>query len=302
LGTHLCDVGNAIGMRRFERFNTREGKSNMSVDSKIEIQAVAESQHSPSPSPFAKVVGFFEEITNLTKFTARFFVEVVKPPYEFREFLKQCFVIGYKSLPIVILTGLIMGLVLTIQSRPTLAEFGAVSWLPAMVAVSIVREIGPVITALIFAGKVGSSIGAELASMKVTEQIDAMEVSGINPFKYIVVTRVMATTIMLPLLVVLSCSISIYGAFLGVNLQGNVSFMLFWSQVFDSLVFMDLIPTLIKTVFFGFAIGLIGCYKGYTSNRGTEGVGIAANSAVVTASISVFILDMIAVQTTSLLI
>src|ERR1700739_3063175 len=137
--------------------------------------------------------GFFEEVAQLTLFTLRFFKEVVKPPYEFKEVVKQSYLIGYKSLALVAITGLIMGLVLTIQSRPTLAEFGAESWLPAMVAVSIVREIGPVITALIFAGKVGSGIGAELASMKVTEQIDAMEVSGMNPFKYLVVTRVVAT-------------------------------------------------------------------------------------------------------------
>ena len=126
-----------------------------------------------------------------------------------------------------------MGLVLTIQSRPTLAEFGAESWLPAMVGVSIVREIGPVITALICAGKVGSSIGAELASMKVTEQIDAMEVSGINPFKYIVVTRVLATTLMIPLLVIFSDAIALFGSYLAVNIKGDVTFTLFFAKVFD---------------------------------------------------------------------
>src|SRR5690606_18538246 len=108
--------------------------------------------------------------------------------------------IGYRSLSLVGITAFIMGLVLTIQSRPTLVEFGAESWLPAMVSVSIIREIGPVITALIFAGKIGSRIGAELGSMKVTEQIDAMEVSGTNPFKYLVTTRILSTTLMLPLL------------------------------------------------------------------------------------------------------
>ena len=195
-----------------------------------------------------------------------------------------------------------MGLVLTIQARPGLAEFGAESWLPAMVAVSIIREIGPVITALIFAGKVGSGIGAELASMKVTEQIDAMEVSGINPFKYIVVTRIVSATLLLPLLVVLADAISLYGAYIGVNLKGDVSFYLFFLQVFDKLSFTDVFPAVIKTFFFGFAVGLIGCYKGYNANKGTEGVGEAANSAVVLGSLSVFILDMIAVQITSLFI
>ena len=153
----------------------------------------------PSDSIFRR---FFLEVSSLTIFTLRFFKEVFKPPYEFNELMKQSFLIGYKSLPLVGITGFIIGLVLTIQSRPTLAKFGAESWLPAMVAVSIIREIGPVITAFIFAGKVGSGIGAELASMNVTEQIDAMQVSGTNPFKYLVVTRVLSATLMLPLLVV----------------------------------------------------------------------------------------------------
>ncbi len=243
---------------------------------------------------------FFEEITLLTKFTFRFFKEVIKPPYEFNEFVKQSYLIGYKSFPLVAITGLIMGLVLTIQSRPTLAQFGAESWLPAMVAVSIVREIGPVITALIFAGKVGSGIGAELASMKVTEQIDAMEVSGINPFKYLVVTRIVSATVMLPVLVSAANAISLYGAYIGVNLEGDVSFRLFFAQVFDKLSFTDVFPGIIKTFFFGFAVALISCYKGYNSNKGTEGVGKAANSAVVFGSLFIFILDMIAVQVTSL--
>lgn len=243
---------------------------------------------------------FFIEVSSLSIFTLRFFKEVLKPPYEFNELMKQSFLIGYKSLPLVAITGFIIGLVLTIQSRPTLAKFGAVSWLPAMVAVSIIREIGPVITALIFAGKVGSGIGAELASMNVTEQIDAMQVSCTNPFKYLVVTKVLAATLMLPVLVVFADAIGLLGSYAGVNLKGDVSAYLFFSQIFQSLGFKDLFPAFIKTFFFGFAVGLIGSYKGYNSNNGTEGVGKAANSAVVFASLMVFIIDMIAVQITSL--
>ncbi len=243
---------------------------------------------------------FFEEVSALTHFTIHFFKEVFLPPYEWKEFLKQSFLIGYKSMPLVGITGFIMGLVLTIQARPTMSTFGAESWIPAMVAVSIVREIGPVITALIFAGKVGSGIGAELASMKVTEQIDAMEVSGTNPFNYIVVTRIAAATIMLPLLVIIGDAIGLCGSYLGVNIQGDVSFHLFFLQVFGKLDFSDVMPAVIKTFFFGFAVGLIGCYKGYNANKGTEGVGKAANAAVVFASLLVFIIDMIAVQLTSL--
>jgi phospholipid/cholesterol/gamma-HCH transport system permease protein len=199
------------------------------------------------------------------------------------------------------ITAFIMGLVLTIQSRPTLVEFGAESLLPSMVAVSLIREISPVITALICAGKIGSGMGAELGSMRVTEQIDAMEVSGTNPFKYLVVTRVGATTIMLPILSSISNAISLYGSCLGVNIRGAVSWNLFWTQVFDSLSFGDVMPSLVKTFFFGFAIGLVGCYKGYFSKKGTEGVGRSANSAVVAASLLVFVLDLIAVQISDLL-
>jgi phospholipid/cholesterol/gamma-HCH transport system permease protein len=170
-----------------------------------------------------------------------------------------------------------------------------------MVGIAIVREIGPVITALIFAGKIGSSIGAELGSMKVTEQIDAMEVSGTNPFKYLVVTRVLAATLMLPILVILSDAISLYGAYLGVNIRGTTSFDLFFKQVFDALSFSDVSPAVIKTFFFGFAVGMIGCYKGYNSQKGTEGVGRSANSAVVVSSLLVFIIDLIVVQITDLL-
>ena len=243
---------------------------------------------------------FFTEVALLTNFTTNFFKQLFIPPYEFNELVKQCYIIGCKSLPLVGITGFIMGLVLTIQSRPTLAQFGAESWLPAMVAVSILREIGPVITALICAGKVGSGIGAELASMKVTEQIDAMEVSGINPFKYIVVTRIVATTLMIPLLVIFSDVIALAGSWLAVNIKGDVTFNLFFALVFDKLTFIDIFPSLIKTFFFGFAIGLIGCYKGYNSSKGTEGVGASANSSVVFASLFVFIIDMIAVQITSI--
>ena len=261
----------------------------------IEIAA----KPSPGKSTFTGLRSFFEDIALLVLFTLRFFRKVLQPPYEISEFLKQSYLIGNKSLSLVGITGFIMGLVLTIQSRPTMVQFGAESWLPAMVAVSIVREIGPIITALICAGKVGSGIGAELASMRVTEQIDAMQVSGTDPFKYIVVTRVLAATIMIPVLTIFSDAFSFYGSFLGVNLRGDVSLTLFFSQAMTRLEFVDVLPAFIKTFFFGFAIGLIGAYKGYNANSGTEGVGKAANSAVVMASLSVFIVDLVAVQITS---
>lgn len=244
---------------------------------------------------------FFGETGALAKFGGRFFTEFSFKRFEFKEFMRQCFFIGYNSLPLSAITAFIMGLVITIQARPTLVEFGAEAWLPKMATLSLIREICPVITALIVAGKVGSGIGAELGSMKVTEQIDAMEVSGTNPYRYLVITRVLATTLMVPLLVICADAISLWGAWLGNNLKGVISWDLFKNQVMQSLEFGDLIPSITKSFFFGFVIGIVACYKGFTTTSGTEGVGRSANSAVVVASLLIFVLDFIAVEISDML-
>ncbi|MBS1637522.1 MAG: ABC transporter permease [Bacteroidetes bacterium] len=241
------------------------------------------------------------ETADIYRFALRFFKEGFRPRYEFGELIRQCYYIGNKTLGLVGITGFIMGLVITIQSHPSMEAFGAESWLPSVVSVSLVREIVPVITALICAGKIGSGIGAELGSMKVTEQIDAMEVSGTNPFKYLVVTRVFATMLMIPLLVILSDTIGLYGAYLGVNMKQVVSFHLFTNQVFEKLTYADVMPSIIKSFFFGFAIGIIGCFKGYNTTNGTQGVGRAANSAVVAATFVVFLIDLMAAQIADIL-
>ncbi|VXB30801.1 ABC transporter permease [Flavobacterium sp. 9AF] len=249
-----------------------------------------------------RIKAFFVEIGEITYFSNRFFLEFFSKPFEWRELLRQCYSMGNKSLLLVIVTNFIIGLVLTLQTRPTLQEFGAVSWIPSMVSISIIREIGPIITALICAGRIGSGIGAELGSMRVTEQIDAMEVSGTNPFKFLIVTRITATTLMLPLLVIFGDAVALVGSFIVENLKDDVSFVLYFNQVFNAIEFSDLIPATIKTFFFGYAIGLIGCYKGYNSKKGTVGVGIAANSAVVFTSMLLFVIDFIAVFITYIFI
>jgi len=202
---------------------------------------------------------------------------------------------GNRSLLLVGVTGFILGLVFTLQSRPTLIEFGAVAWMPSMISISIVREIGPVIIALICAGRIGSGIGAELGSMRVTEQIDAMEVSGTNPFKFLVVTRILAAILMLPVLVIFGDFIALIGSAIIEHIKGDVSFQLYFNQVFNALEYSDLFPATIKTFFFGFAIGLVGCFKGYNSKKGTAGVGKASNAAVVYTSMLLFVIDFIAV-------
>jgi phospholipid/cholesterol/gamma-HCH transport system permease protein len=245
---------------------------------------------------------FFQDIASVTIFILNTFREAFSFDFEFKEFVYQCYQLGNKSLPLISITGLIMGLVLTIQSRPILMEFGAETMLPAMVATSMIREMGPVITALICAGKIGSGIGAELGSMKVSEQIDAMEISAINPVRYLIVTRVFAAILMLPILVLYADACGILGSWMGVNIKGDVSFVLFFSQAFGSVEFLDFIPAFIKCFFFGGVIGFVGCYKGFHAGRGTESVGLAANSAVVLSSLLVIIVDMIAVQITDMFI
>lgn len=242
-----------------------------------------------------RIVDSLIEIGNITTFGFNAIKQFFSTPFEFQELMRQCYIIGYNSLLLVITTGFIMGVVITLQVRPTMIEFGAVSYMPDMLSVAIVREIAPVITALICAGKIGSSIGAELGSMKVTEQIDAMEVSGTNPMKYLVVTRILACTLTLPLLVIIADAVGLYGSYLIENAKGDVSFTLYFNKVFSVLTFGDIIPATIKSFFFGFAIGLVGCYKGFYSKKGTEGVGKAANSAVVVASLLLFVIDFIAV-------
>ena len=247
-----------------------------------------------------KIKAFFLEIGELSYFAGRFFKEAVRRPFEFKELLRQCYQMGNRSLILVLVTGFIIGLVMDLQSRPTMIQFGAVSMMPNMIGISIVRELGPIITALVCAGRIASGIGAELGSMRVTEQIDAMEVSGTNPFKYLVVTRVLATTMMLPLLVILGDAIALFGSALVEYYRGDVSFQLYFDTVFKALSYGDLVPATVKSFFFGFAIGLVGCFKGYYSKKGTAGVGIAANTAVVFTSMLLFFIDFVAVFISSI--
>ncbi len=250
-------------------------------------------------SKFSK---FLTDIANVFLFLLKVIKNTFSGGFEFKEFLKQCFQIGNKSFALISVTGTIIGLVLTIQSRPVLVKFGAVNMLPNMVAISLIREMGPVITALICAGKIGSSMGAELGSMRVTEQIDALEVSSANPIKFLIVPRVLAATLMIPLLSIFADAFGILGSWVGANIKGDLNFVLFISQAFGKVDFIDLIPAVIKSFFFGAVIGLVGCYKGFNAGRGTESVGIAANTAVVTASFFVILVDLIAVQITDLLL
>ena len=236
------------------------------------------------------------EFAKLHRFLMRFFRELVSPPYEFKEIMRQCYEIGWKSFPLISLTGFIVGFVFTKQSRPSLEEFGATSWLPALISIAIVRALAPLVTALIASGKVGSQIGAELSSMNVTEQIDAMEVSGTNPFKFLIVSRVIATTIMIPILCFYVSGIGLMGGYLSIISNDDLSLLSFFTQVFNAIEYIDLAAMVIRAIVFGFTIGFASCYIGYNSSKGTEGVGRAANSAVVASMFLVFIEEILIVQ------
>jgi phospholipid/cholesterol/gamma-HCH transport system permease protein len=240
---------------------------------------------------------FFLRIYDIWQFTLRFFKEAFLPPYEYKEVINQFFEVGIKSFSIISLTGFITGLVFTKQSRSSLAEFGATSWLPSLMAIAITRALAPLVTALIIAGKVGSNIGAELGSMKVTEQIEAMEVSSTNPFKFLVVSRILATTLIVPILAIYMGLIGLLGAFVNVHGNEQTSFTSFFQQAFTKITFLDIYVLVLKSAIYGFTIGLAGCYNGYNASQGTVGVGRAANTAVVISMFMIFIEEMIIVQT-----
>lgn len=229
-------------------------------------------------------------------FTVLFFKEVFSRPAYIKEFINQSFEIGIRSLSLITLTGFIVGIVFTKQSRLPLEEFGATSWLPSFIGIAMVKALGPMVTALICAGKVGSSIGAELGSMKVTEQIDAMEVSAINPFKYLVVTRVLATTTMIPLLSIYFVAVGMYGSYLNVQLEEATSIQLFYQNALMSIQFLDIYTAVAKAVVYGFTIGIVGTFKGFHATQGTRGVGKAANQAVIVAMFLIFIEEIVIVQ------
>jgi|KBSMisStaDraftv2_1062788.scaffolds.fasta_scaffold26370_3 phospholipid/cholesterol/gamma-HCH transport system permease protein len=243
-----------------------------------------------------RVDNFFISITKIFRFVLNYFIELFRPPYEIPEIIKQCYRIGCDSLPLISLTGFIIGVVFTKQSRPSLSDFGAQSWLPSLIGIAVFRALAALVTALICAGKVGSSIGAELGAMNVTEQIEAMDVSASKPYKYLVFTRVTACVFMMPLLMLYTSFVALMGAYINVNVNEHTSLPTFIANAFDKISFLDLKASVIKAIVFGFTIAMVACYKGFNTTRGTEGVGKAANAAVVTSMYLIFIEELMIVQ------
>lgn len=279
----------------------RSGRLQTDVERKLHIHLQSCKMETVTKQPENYIVSktvdrFFYNIYDLSKFILQFFKEAFSPPYEFREIISQCYQVGYKSLPLISVTAFITGIVFTDHSRPSLADFGATSWLPSLIGVAIIKALAPLITSLICAGKVGSQMGAELGSMKVTEQIDAMEVSGTNPFKFLVVTRVVATTFMVPLLVVYSSLVGLLGSFIDVYSKDQTGFNVFIYGAFAKVGYVEIISTLVRSVVFGFTIGIIGCYEGFITSKGTKGVGKAANASVVIIMLLIFIEEILLVK------
>ncbi len=242
------------------------------------------------------VVQFFEWFGRLAAFFGCVVRAAVRPPWEFQELIRQCDSVGSRSLPLVALAGAATGVVISLQTQDSLSHFGAKSLLPSVIMFSIIKETGPVITGLVVSGRVGAGIGAELGSMKVTEQIDAMEASAIDPYKFLAATRVAACILMLPLLTLAADFCGVAMGWVAATLAQPISPRLFLADGIKDVTFHDFIAPTLKTAVYGWIIGLIGCFQGMNVKGGTEGVGRAATSAVVLSSLFIILADVVLVK------
>ncbi len=239
------------------------------------------------------VVEWFGE---LGQFTWKMLRTLLLPPFEFREFLRQLDAIGPKSVPLVMLAGGATGVVMSMQTRDSLVHLGAKGMLPAIIFYSMVKETGPIITALVVSGRVGAGIGAELGSMRVTEQIDAIEASAVNPYKYLAATRVAACILMLPLLTLVADASGFLMGWVADFIAEPISLRLFLDHATRNASLGDFLPPTFKTAVFGLIIGLIASFQGMRAHGGTEGVGRAATQSVVLCSLFVILADVILVR------
>ena len=249
-----------------------------------------------NPRDDSLLSNIFERAGDLADFMWMFFKRFWRRPYEVREFMNQMDEVGTKSFLLTAVTGISIGVVLAMQSRGTLARFGAEAVLPNMLALSVFKEIGPVITSLILAGRLGAGIGAEIGSMRVTEQIDALEVAALKPFHYLVVTRVLACVVMFPILTICTDVIAMFGGYLESFLSENMDYRIFVNVAFSSLRFSDLFVDTMKTSIFGFLVGIVSCYMGYNVRGGTREVGRAAMHSVVVSSLLILLADVLVVR------
>ena len=242
------------------------------------------------------IVKFFEWFGEFGSFCVRLARTAFVPPFERQEFVRQLDEVGARSLLLVALAGAATGVVLSLETRDSLLRFGAKPLLPAVIVISIIKESGPIITGLMASGRVGAGIGAELAAMKVTEQIDAIEASAVDPNKYLVTTRVLACVIMLPLLTLAADFCGVLMGWLANTLVEPISLRHFIQAGFRSVTFNDFLPPTFKTAVFGLIIGLVSSFEGMRAQGGTEGVERAATSSVVLSSIFIILADVLLVR------
>jgi len=242
------------------------------------------------------VAGILAWMGDVSLFAARAIRDALRPPFELREVGRQLFDVGWRSLPLVATSGFAVGIVLSMHTRASLERFGAESLIPAGLGIAMIAETGPLITGLLVSGRVGAGIGAEIGAMKVTEQIDAIEASAVDSFKYLAVTRILACVLALPLLTVVMDFAGIFGGFVAETLVSGMSLTLYVRQSFAYIAFSDFVPATLKTAVFGFIIAVVSSYLGFTTSQGTEGVGRASTRSVVFASILIILADVILVR------
>jgi len=245
---------------------------------------------------FGLATGAFEWFGELGIFLARLLRTAFVPPMEWSEVIHQCDLIGSLSLPLVALAGAASGVVLELETRGSLTRYGAASMLPSVIVFALIRETGPIITGLMVAGRVGAGVSAQIGSMRVTEQIDAMEVSAVDPYKFLVFTRVLACILMVPLLTLAADFFGILSGWLASTLTHHISLRLFLDNGFQLVGFSDFIPSTLKTGIFGFIVGLVACFQGMRTSGGTAGVGAATTSSVVLSSLFVIMADVVLVR------
>jgi phospholipid/cholesterol/gamma-HCH transport system permease protein len=260
----------------------------------------------PAPAPDARA-DVFERVGRLiadglalvgaiSVFGARALIEIWRPPYELRELFRQIYELGFRSVPLIATSGLAVGVVLSMHTRASLERFGAEALIPAGLAIALVRETGPLVTGLLLSGRIGAGIGAEIAAMKVTEQIDALEATAVDSFKYLVVTRVVACMLSVPLLVTVMNFTGMLGGYLAEKVITGMSLRLYFDAAFSSVQFTDYIPATLKTIVFGFIIAVVSSYLGFTTTQGTEGVGRASTRSVVFSSILIITANVVLVR------
>ncbi|HKC56862.1 MAG TPA: ABC transporter permease [Vicinamibacterales bacterium] len=235
-------------------------------------------------------------VGDVALFGARALYEAVLPPYEFKETWRHVFEIGWRSLPLIALSGVAIGVVLSMHTRASLERFGAEAMIPAGLAIALIRETGPLTAGLLVSGRVGAGIGAELGAMKVTEQIDALEAVAVDSFKFLAVTRILACIIAMPLLTAVIDFCGIFGGYIAETTVSGMSAQLYFHRAFSIVEFSDFLPATLKTAVFGFVIGTVSSYLGFNTSRGTEGVGRTSTSSVVLSSICIILINVVLVK------